>query len=424
MKRNLYDLSHFSLVAGDIGRLQTATVIPIVAGDSISLSYDAIVRLSSLRRNLTLDAKIDLFAFYIPHRQIYGADWINFLKQGVDESVTFTNGPTVGDGTTPEDYLGHRAKLGETYPLWVTAGHNRIRNRYFRVPTDSTAQADAFKETTERGLKYGPLLPRLKTPYSTGIDATTDTSDREVAAASSTMDIIDLAAIKARYRSEQERDYFAQRYTDVLGQIWGGSANAEEDQRPHLIMRNSSMISGTDVDGTADANLGVISGKSVAQVGLRIPSKFFREHGALWIMIAIRFPPVWSQERHYLMNKNNPGYLEISGDPDLVGIQPPQTVSADDWFSDGASNDFGTHPFGQWYRHHPNRIHRQYDALSGFPFTQATPTTKLIARYHTTAEFDSAFQTQQLGQWNASGRVSVEARRVVPTAVRSIFAGA
>ena len=66
--RNLFDLSHYSLMAGNIGRLQTLSLIPIVAGDSITLNLDTVIRLTQLRRDMVIDAKVDLFAFYIPHR--------------------------------------------------------------------------------------------------------------------------------------------------------------------------------------------------------------------------------------------------------------------------------------------------------------------------------------------------------------------
>lgn len=423
MKRNTYDLSHFSLVAGDIGRLQTLSTIPVVAGDSMELSYDAVVRLSALRRDLTLDAIVDIYAFFIPYRQIYGAQWTDFILQGVDEAISFTAGAT-GNADIEEQYFGFRIKIGQVFPLWVVAGYNRIWNRYFRVPTDlANVRADSYLETSERGRPYGSLIARLKTPWSTGIDETVADADRQVTITASKLELLDLIEIKKRYKSEQERDFFGQRYTDVLGKVWGGSATVEADQRPHLLMRQTSMLSGQDIDGTDDASLGTFTGKSVGTAHLRVPPKYFQEHGTVWLMMSVRFPSIFTHERHYLTGKPDPTYLEISGDPDIWAAEEPQQISGDDWFSDGGSNDLGNGPFGQYYRHHPNYVHLAYQELFGYPFNEVSPATKDTARYHIAAEFDNAFQTSQLGNWNAKARVSCAVKRVVPTARGSIYAG-
>ena len=100
MKTWNYDLGHYSFQAGAIGGLMTCSMIPIVAGDRMEIDWTGIWRLSPLRRQLTVDAKVDLFAFYIPYRHIYGDDWINFIKEGLDEAVTFT-GVSLPTGENP-----------------------------------------------------------------------------------------------------------------------------------------------------------------------------------------------------------------------------------------------------------------------------------------------------------------------------------
>ncbi len=422
MKREIIDLSHFSFVAGDIGRLQTVAQIPLIAGDSVQLNYNSVMRLSALRRDLTLDAIVDMFAFFVPYRQIYGDDWINFIRQGTDETITFTNGPTVT--TPPPFYLGYRPVAAETHPLHTIAGYNRIWNRFFRVPTDlANIRADAYIVAGTQGRKYGELCARLKTPWTTGIDETTDTSDTEVAAASSTLDILDLVAIQKRYQSEIERDYFAQRYTDVLSKVWGGSAKADADERPYLIMRRTQSLSGYDIDGTDDASLGTFLGKSVGIMQMNMPYRFFPEHGTLWIMVLVRFPTINGKEAHYLSNRNNPTYKEISGDPILWSAEPPAEIQPNHYFTDTSTADLGNGPYGNWYRHHPNFVHPQFTALSGFPISNNAPTTKDVARYFINNEFGASFQTSQLGQWNSRARIQIMAKRPIIAARRSIFAG-
>lgn len=422
MKRWPYDLSNFSICAGHIGRLQTLATIPIVAGDSISLNYSAVARLSGLRRNLTLDANVSLYLFYQPYRHVY-TNWVDFIQAGVDEALTLAAGAAVGDYR----YLGTNIKAPSgNMPLWLTACYNRIWNEYFRAPSDTAAiKTDIeVQQTATNGAYWGELCGRMKTPWSTGIDPTTDASDREVTVTASKLDILDLATVKNRYSTEQLRDFFANRYRDVLSDVWGGHANPDADERPTLVMKSSNNLSGYDVDGTADANLGSFSGKSAATVHLRAPARYYPEHGTLMLMALVRFPTVFNREKHYLMDNNdNPSYTEIAGDPDIVAVQAPMVVSADDWFAGGASNDLGTIPYGQWYRHHPNYVHEIFQGIQGFPFTAAIPTTATEARYHTNGEYTQAFETEQLGQWNTTGHLAIRAKRTVPPASSSIFAG-
>src|SRR5207244_837664 len=152
-ERMPHDLSHLGFLAGQIGRLITISTTPVIAGDSfemdavgalrlsplrrvfaidstlelltffVSLCYvlcvsttpviagdsfemDAVgaLRLSPLRRGLAIDSTVDIFTFYVPHRHVYGEQWIKFMKDGVNATPL----PTVN--TT--GYIDHAAFLG------------------------------------------------------------------------------------------------------------------------------------------------------------------------------------------------------------------------------------------------------------------------------------------------------------------------
>src|SRR2546430_13346900 len=53
-----------------------------------SFEMDAVgaLRLSPLRRGLAIDSTVDIFTFYVPHRHVYGEQWIKFMKDGVNRS--------------------------------------------------------------------------------------------------------------------------------------------------------------------------------------------------------------------------------------------------------------------------------------------------------------------------------------------------
>src|SRR5437764_12425738 len=83
-ERMPHDLSHLGFLAGQIGRLITISTTPVIAGDSFEMDAVGALRLSPLRRGLAIDSTVDIFNFYVPHRQFYGDHWIKFIKDCVN----------------------------------------------------------------------------------------------------------------------------------------------------------------------------------------------------------------------------------------------------------------------------------------------------------------------------------------------------
>src|SRR5260221_60454 len=79
-----HDLSHLGFLAGQIGRLITISTTPVIAGDSFEMDAVGVLRLSPLRRVLAIDSTVDIFTLYVPHRYVYGEQWIKFMKDGVN----------------------------------------------------------------------------------------------------------------------------------------------------------------------------------------------------------------------------------------------------------------------------------------------------------------------------------------------------
>src|SRR5205085_2233195 len=88
--------------------------------------------LSPLRRGLAIDSTVDIFTFYVPHRHVYGEQWIKFMKDGVNATPL----PTVN--TT--GYIDHAAFLGtinpdtNKIPKHLFQGYLNIYNNYFKAP--------------------------------------------------------------------------------------------------------------------------------------------------------------------------------------------------------------------------------------------------------------------------------------------------
>src|SRR4051794_13343225 len=107
-ERMPHDLSHLGFLAGQIGRLITISTTPVIAGDSFEMDAVGALRLSPLRRGLAIDSTVDIFTSYVPHRHVYGEQWIKFMKDGVNATPL----PTVN--TT--GYIDHAAFLGTINP--------------------------------------------------------------------------------------------------------------------------------------------------------------------------------------------------------------------------------------------------------------------------------------------------------------------
>src|SRR5260370_34095777 len=79
-----------------------------------------------------LPISVDIFTFYVPHRHVYGEQWIKFMKDGVNATPL----PTVN--TT--GYIDHAAFLGtinpdtNKIPKHLFQGYLNIYNNYFKAP--------------------------------------------------------------------------------------------------------------------------------------------------------------------------------------------------------------------------------------------------------------------------------------------------
>lgn len=438
--RQHYDLGHYCVQAGRMGHLQTLAAIPVIAGDSLEVKCNNIMRLSPLRRALTIDAQVDYFAFYVPHRHIYGSDWTDMIKEGMTGSNIMPK-LTVSGGVY---YLGQTmdANAG-AFAKYLFAGYNRIWNRYFRflkntvavpddyvgagVPAGGTLGVDTPINGTANVKAYGFNCSRLKMPWTVGIQPDIIDADHEAAVTSggTVLDIIDLKRTEKYYKTKIELEWFAQRYNDVLKTQFGSGVNTDADERPTLIWHKAQSMSGYDVDGTGDASLGTFSGKSVGHHQFGFPRRHFPEHGCVWIMALVRFPTIGTREISPL-SRGTQTYKELAGNFDVVASEPPAETDLDKWMSSPAgSTSLGTTPYGYEYRHQHNNISYLYEALQGYPFLYVDKFATLMAStYIQELDYDPVFLSQQLGHWQTFSTIQVDALRDYPTAKQSIFAGA
>src|SRR5258705_485210 len=100
---------------------------------------------------------------------------------------------------------------------------------------------------------------------------------RQMTTSTTSIDIMGLQAAYANLHTDQERDYFMQRYHDVISSF-GGKTSYDADNRPLLVMRSNLWASGYDVDGTDQTSLGQFSGRVQQTYKHSVPRFFVPEH--------------------------------------------------------------------------------------------------------------------------------------------------
>lgn len=421
--RTPQDLSHFVYQCGEIGRLTTIHAIPVVAGDSFQDRLVGSFRLSPMRRNLSLDPKLELFTFYVPHRHIYGDEWVDFLKKGPSTPTTPNKLSNTGliNGTEAA-MLG--LSVDETIDVgsqvmnvakWRRLGIKNIWENYFKRPDDPNPPS----------VPSSPYCCHLKRNWNAWSPESRD--DNQTLDVSSGLDILQLNARAASYHVDQKRSLFAQRYRDVVDSF-GGKTTADVDQRPTLLAHTSVFGSGYDVDGTSQDSLGQYAGRVTTSFNHYTPRFFVPEHGAIWVVALVRFPPVVNAENNFLETKRDITYEEIACDPVLMANTPRVNHTLADYFS---GHDFGAQTLpdmpmtnGNWYREHPNFVNRKFTALQGYPFLKANYIEPDRPWYIRSDVYNSMFQTDQLDHWQVYAKSNAMALRSMPSSRQTLLADA
>ena len=459
---------------GEIGRLQTLDRFYVNAGEVVSMNVGKLItRFSPMRVPLLFGAQADICVFYVKHRHVYGNVEKEFHRKGVNESVTFPGcnmnaGSTSYTGDINHAYVdaysqGDRSRLaayslGSSHaanilPLHMPEGLRRIWNGFYRVPTDyGTGQHD-FTENinlkgynandwenwwlSDDGFMYGPRCAHLKTRWSTAVEdrVPDSSSDVEVSGISGTtgsVSIHDFARVKASYRTENQRQFLADKYEDVMREDYGVNINAEEEYRPTLLWRHKLNMGGYEVEKT-DLDAGDAHTRGVDTHGFRVPGKYFPERGVIWTCILVRFPSIVADECHWFDKVVNPSYLEAAANADLLAAEPPHHIDMRNHFSGTSSvRDVGVVPYGEWYRTHTNRIHNQYKAYAanvkddsggGLPIIFTQPVTKADHWYVNPDRYEKMFLNRLLSHYSIAAGVMYGVKSKVPGRLFQIFGG-
>src|SRR4051812_7919823 len=144
-------------------------------------------------------------------------------------------------------------------PKHLFQGYLNIYNNYFKAPGMPDRTEANPNELNQDDARYGFRSCHLKNIWPAPLPPETELS-RQMTTSTTSIDIMGLQAAYANLHTDQERDYFMQRYHDVISSF-GGKTSYDADNRPLLVMRSNLWASGYDVDGTAQTSLGQFSGR-------------------------------------------------------------------------------------------------------------------------------------------------------------------
>src|SRR5471032_2179620 len=235
------------------------------------------------------------------------------------EGVNATPLPTVN--TT--GYIDHAAFLGtinpdtNKIPKHLFQGYLNIYNNYFNAPWMPDRTEANPNELNQDDARYGLRCCHLKHIWTAPLPPETELS-RQMTTSTTSIDIMGLQAAYANLHTDQERDYFMQRYHDVISSF-GGKTSYDADNRPLLVMRSNLWASGYDVDGTDQTSLGQFSGRVQQTYKHSVPRFFVPEHRTMFNLALVCFPPTATNEIQYLNAKGALPYTAIAGDTASYG---------------------------------------------------------------------------------------------------------
>src|SRR5712671_3351205 len=184
-------------------------------------------------------------------------------------------------GMTTTGDIDHAAFLGtinpdtNKIPKHLFQGYLNIYNNYFKAPWMPDRTEANPNELNQDDARYGFRCCHLKNIWTAPLPPETELS-RQMTTSTTSIDIMGLQAAYANLHTDQERDYFMQRYHDVISSF-GGKTSYDADNRPLLVMRSNLWASGYDVDGTDQTSLGQFSGRVQQTYKHSVPRFFVPE---------------------------------------------------------------------------------------------------------------------------------------------------
>lgn len=392
MKRAKHNLSHYRILAGDMGFLYPYSMSEVLPGDTFRMQSSALVRIQPLMTPLMHPVQVTMAHFFVPARLLW-SDWEDYITGKRDLNLPYI--ATAVAKNSIQDYMGSPVGQVNTNALPVRA-YNMIWNEFFRDQQLSIERSEDLTSiarvawtkdyfttarpyaqsggelgesasitfaqdvpiTAENTLKGSGYNAPAQTPAPGGTAGKFVFQNVKIAAGTvaGELDINEWRKAMALQRFREARNKFGSRYKDLLAYLGVRSPDSRLD-RPEYLGGNRQTIAFSEVLNTSENSvdgipLGAYAGHGIASVRTRPARAMFLEHGYTISLIFIRPKLMYinASDRTWLRRKRDDFWQK---EDEVLGEQP---VSMNEIFAGAGVNQI----FGYSPRHDDYRTQRSY----------------------------------------------------------------
>jgi hypothetical protein len=291
-----YNLNSQCVNFADVGHLVPCGYHEVVPGDTLSGSIAVNILSQTTQRLIRNRMYADVYVFYVPFRLLW-ADWPQFISE---RNTTLTI-PTVTD-TFNQNF--EKWIINTTTNLaWLRRAYNMIAIKAFLRQGENNEDGSQGSSTDWHGTNLRGVYNRPSSfdhsvvtdvDYVDGEDITSDTTT------------LDLRESFAKDEFRRMRAYYGERYIDYLAAL-GISADGNISEDPELLAMHHENWKFRSYGVTEATGLGNTGGYFDSTVNVKLPRKFFKEHGLVCTYACIRGELFRTNGMQYpVLDKTNP----------------------------------------------------------------------------------------------------------------------
>lgn len=411
MKRSKHTLSHYRMVTGNMGELMPIGCLPVLPGDTVQMSTDALIRVTPLNTPVMHPTSVRIHHFFCPNRIVFD-EWEEFITGGEDGASSAAI-PTLANSTNKKSVLSYlgvppiTATQVSELPLRAV---NKIYNEYYRDQDLVSARAEntntipncawekdyftTSRPWTQKGpavsLPIGDSAPINYTGSAGGIlygladneagggfavgtaanpatstNASSGSANLEADLSSATgVDVNDVRVAFALQRYQEARARYGARFTEYL-RYMGIRPSDSRLQRPEYLGGGSARLNFSEVlqtapnasSGTSGSDgVGDLYGHGIAGARTNKFRKFFEEHGYIVTMLSVRPKALYMNgvPREFLKTTKEDFFQK-----ELQHLGQ-QEVYQKELYSENTDDVFGYQDRYEEYRYQPSQVSQDF----------------------------------------------------------------